>query len=163
MKKSILVAAILTTMSIAAMAEDSTNVKLDVIVINKGIIVNKTTISAPYGVSTPIEITKTSTYRAQATRNGQGEIITTPGEIKTGLLATFNPTLEKDGKIKTNIAITYTDLIAMKKIKTEDGLEVEFPELNNHEFTQENATLKQGEPNTMQAGSLIIQVKASSI
>lgn len=161
MKKTLL-AILLSTMTITALAADATLIKFDVTVTKDGKTITQSSLTTQDGQVVPLEALTEHTYRAQASRVKDGKINITPGTFKTGFFASLKPEVQKDGKINADILIDVSDLIVMKNITSGDGLTIDMPEVN-HKHVDQKVTFTSDDPITLHSGDYTIKVSARSI
>ena len=161
MKKTLL-AALLSTMTITAIAADAKLIKLDVSVTKEGKTILQSSLETRDGQVVPLENTVDHAYRAQAIRGKEGKIYNTPGTIKTGFIASFNPSIQKDGNINAEVLIDVSELTAMKKITSSDGLIIDMPEVSKTHFGKK-VIFTLNHPITLQSGDYTIKASAHSL
>ncbi len=161
MKKTLL-AILLSTMTITAIAADAKLIKFDVTVTKDGKTITQSSLTTQDGQVVPLATLTEHSYRAQASRGKDGKINITPGTIKTGFLASLKPEVQQDGKINADILIDVSDLTAMKNITSGDGLTIDMPEVTQGHIEQK-VTLTSEVPVTLHSGIYTFKVSARSI
>jgi hypothetical protein len=161
MKKTLL-AVLLTTMSITAIAEAPKLIEFDVSVTKNGKTITQSSIITKDGQVVPLENIVEQTYRAQAIRGNDGKIHVTPGTIRTGFVAILKPEIQQNGKINADVLIDVSDMTAMKNSTSGDGLTIDMPEVSQAHIDQK-ITFISDAPVTLRSGDYTIKVAARSI
>jgi hypothetical protein len=162
MKKTLL-AVLLAIVSISTLAAEAPKfIKFDVTVTKDGKIIAKSSLTTQDGQVVPLQTLTEHTYRAQASRGNDGKINITPGTFQTGFFASLKPEVQKDGKINTDVFIDVSDLTAMKKITSDDGLTIDMPEVSQAHINQK-VTFTSDVPVVLNSGGYTIKVSARSI
>ena len=158
-----LIAAIILTVAIPAMAGgESVNVPMSATVMKGSDVLMVTSINATDGMPTPIEVSKMQPFRAQAVRGKDGKVVITPGTIKTGIVASLTPKVQKDGKVEADVSFDVAELVAMKSITSSDGLTVDAPEMN-HTNLKQTVELSPNSPVILNFGDYTVRVLAGEI
>lgn len=137
-------------------------VAFDVVVTKGGDLVTKATVQALDGDSAPVSVTKETAYTKEISRDKDGKLVLVPGAITTGFVLILTPGVQDDGQIKTDVNLSVTDLLGLKKVPTADGIEIERPEVDGGGMKQ-TLIFKSGQTITQNVGKFTVRITANRV
>jgi hypothetical protein len=162
--KNVFVVLFAAFMSFAAAADTGgPSVKVNILVTKGGALVHDSSVTTSNGVAAPISLMREMTYVAAASKNADGAVTLTPGTIQTGFMATVVPLVQSDGRIRTQVSMSISELVGMGRRAIADGMAVDEPKLGPVLTLTNDVVTNQGEPTILYSGDYRVQIMATAI
>lgn len=162
--KNVFVVLFAAFMSFAAAADTGgPSVKVDILVTKAGALVVDSSVTTSNGVGAPISAMRETTYVAAASKNAEGHVTLTPGAIRTGFMATVVPLVQSNGRIRTQVSMSISELVGMGRRTIADGMTVDEPKLGPVLTLTNDVVIHQAEPTILYSGDYRVQIMATAI
>lgn len=160
MKKSFLLAAVLTTLTTLAMfAYAGDQIRVDLTIKKGDQVISRAAASVRSGNFLPIAATRKISYRAQAfTENGETKFVL--DEANVGLVGSISPRVKNDGQVAADVVIDFSELLEMTDLQS-GGMTIQVPSIQSEHFVQ-NMTFGEA-PVTVESNGYTVEISARKI